>query len=802
MTDRPKILLVDDEPEILEMFQGLLRDEGYSVQVAQSGDDAIELFKQDGADVVVTDIRMPGTSGLEVLRAVRELDDKVEVIVLTGHASVEMAISALKDDGAFDFLTKPLERIEDLLIPIEKAIVSRMLVQENEALLEELSRRQVELEQYNKMLRQAKRELELSRYRYQDLYDQAPVGYLSLDAQGRIKDVNRTAATLFGCRKRLIRGRFITEFIVPDQKTGKNDRAEELMDHIPSACEVQMRHSSGKAFYALLESLAIFKTDGSVDQVRMTISDISNQKQVELALIESEQRYRSFVENFKGIAFSLDEKGLPIFYHGAVEETIGYSEAELVGNRPGWEALIHPKELDMVRDRRRMLSVGENRAITHEYRMRHRNRQWRWVREHVQCLKPRDAQKPMLHGVVFDITEHKQLQSQYIESRKLDAIATMAAGIAHQFNNSLAGLMGNIELLNMDQGGDASIRQHTDPMMTLVHHMAELTKQLLAYARGGKYRPENLSAHDLVQQSVNLMTHRLSEHYDLSLELSAERDRVVADRTQMQMALVAVMENAIEAMPDGGTITVETRTKELKCETIKRDCTHPPGPYLSITIRDSGCGMTQGVAEKIFDPFFTTKFLGRGLGLSAAYGAVMNHNGWMEVDTLTDHGTQIHITLPLAKAQSSSSRAPGSGQIAKGDATVLVVEDEEMVLKAVHQLLDRLEYRVLDARTGYESLEILRTFSGQIDIVLLDVRLPDLDALELYGRMLAIRPELKVIACSGYDKDGPVEKLLESGVIAFLQKPFTMARLSAEIQAALRGNGKTGTDRKGHLRVI
>ncbi len=362
--------------------------------------------------------------------------------------------------------------------------------------------------------------------------------------------------------------------------------------------------------------------------------------------------------------------------------------------------------------------------------------------------------------------------------------------------------MGNLELLTMDMDQDPKIIQHTDPMMDMVHNMAQLTKQLLAYARGGKYMPATVSAHELVHQSVNLMAHRLSEKYELELNLSAERDQIVADSTQMQMVLMAVIENAVEAMTDGGRIIVESGVEEIKNETVKNGCSHPPGTYLQLSVSDGGCGMNKDVADKIFDPFFTTKFIGRGLGLSAAYGVIVNHNGWMEVDTRVDQGTQMQIWLPLAATKLPPSEMIETGEIIKGDATVLVIEDEEMVAKAVRQLLDRLEYRVLEARTGHEALEILRTFSGQIDIALLDVRLPDLEAIDLYGKIISIRPDLKVIVCSGYDKDGPVEKLLASGASAFLQKPFTVARLSAEIKAALEANGRDRNGRKSHLRVI
>jgi PAS domain S-box-containing protein len=378
---------------------------------------------------------------------------------------------------------------------------------------------------------------------------------LTINANGRIQEANQTAANLFRIPKAQMSEKSITDFILQEDQETFRGYHSNSMDNIPYASEIRMIRSSGTVFHAHLENLAILNKDGSMDQVRITIYDIDTQKQIEQALKESEQRYRSFVENFKGIAFRLEADGSPVFYHGAVEETTGYSESDLMRNRPGWEALIHPDELELVQSRRRILYTTGDSNITHEYRIHHRNRQWRWVREHIQSLFDPQAQVYILHGVVFDITDHKHLQAQYVESRKLDAIATMAAGIAHQFNNSLAGLLGNLELMEMDKAFARTNKKYSDRMMEMIEGMTQLTNQLLAYARGGKYLPSRLSAHEMVRQSINIIEHRLSEKYNLSIQLSAEMDQIVADSTQMQMVILAVMENAIEAMGDGGVIS-------------------------------------------------------------------------------------------------------------------------------------------------------------------------------------------------------------------------------------------------------
>jgi PAS domain S-box-containing protein len=803
MAGNAKILLVDDEPELLEMLAGLLKSEGYTVRCAQNGDEAIRRFKRESADVVITDLRMPAMDGLEVLRSIKEIDSSVEVIVLTGYASIDAAIAALRSDGAFDFLTKPLDQLEDFLITIEKAIAHRNLILENALLLEDLRQKQVNLESYNKELRRTKRALEISRYRYQDLYDQAPVGYLTINPKGRILEANQTAANLFRIPQAEMCEKSITDFILQEDQAAFKLYHSDLMDSIPYASDLRMIRSNGTAFHAHLENLAILKKDGSVDQVRITFYDINTQKQIELALKESEQRYRSFVENFKGIAFHIETDGSPVFYHGAVKETTGYSQSDLMRNRPGWETLIHPDELELVQSRRRILYTSGDRSITHEYRIHHRNRQWRWVREHIQSIFDSQSQGYILHGVVFDITDYKHLQAQYIESRKLDAIATMAAGIAHQFNNSLSGLLGNLELMEMDETFAPSTKKYSDRMMGMIEGMTQLTNQLLAYARGGKYLPSRLSAHEMVHQSINLIEHRLSEKYNLNIQLTAQMDHIVADSTQMQMVILAVMENAMEAMRDGGTISIHSHTEKMQKETVRGGYVHAPGQYICLSIQDNGCGMPKDIAEKIFDPFYTTKFIGRGLGLSAAYGIVVNHNGWMEVETKITVGTVMRIYLPLTDgSQYASNNEPDYLPLSKGNATILVVEDEKMVIKAVHGLLERLDYCVIEANTGHEALDILKTYIGQIDVVLLDIRLPDVEAIELYNKMLEIRPDLKVIVCSGYNQDGPVEKLLASGASAFLQKPFSISRLSSELRSVIENNTEKNNAVEKRLKVF
>ncbi len=661
--NRPKIVIVDDEREILQLLEKFLEGEGFEVFCAQDGPSALDLIRNRRIDVAVTDIRMPGMDGLELLRRIKRIDDLIEVIVLTGYASIEAAVNSMKNDGAFDFLTKPIEDFEEFLISVEKAYAHRRLRMENVELLE--------------------------------------------------------------------------------------------------------------------------------------------------ALQESELRYRSFVENFKGIAFRLLAGGMPEFYHGAVKELTGYDETDLLDSSNGWESLIHPEEVLQVVSRRNRLAQCGDHSLTQEYRIRHADGHWRWMREHVQNIYDDSDRPVVLQGIVFDITEHKALQARSFQSRKLEAIATLAGGVAHQFNNALAGMMGNIELLEMDLRPNEDIKSYFNNIISMSERMSTLTQQLLAYARGGKYNPCEVGLAQLIKGSLELIRHRMPAEIKLEMDLAAIQDQVYVDTAQLQMVLLALYDNAVEALEKGGHIRISTREAHFAAGDIVNNPHRRTGSYICLTVQDNGCGMSKETQSKIFDPFFTTKFIGRGLGLSASYGIIANHNGWITTSTAQGEGTEIRIYLPLQTAKQTILSEDTLPQRAlAGNATLLVVEDEPLVMNAACALLERMNYRVLKAETGRSALETLRSGNMPVDLVLLDVCLPDLEADEVYQELLKIQPGIRVVLWSGYDKSGPVEDLLDAGADGFLQKPFSKTRLIEKVfsvlshgQESAAGSDGTG-QRSNYLRVV
>ncbi len=383
-----------------------------------------------------------------------------------------------------------------------------------------------------------------------------------------------------------------------------------------------------------------------------------------------------------------------------------------------------------------------------------------------------------------EAAEDGKLRARFQQAQMMDAIGTLAGGIAHQFNNALVGIVGNIELLQLDLAEERNIDRYVHPMMACVKRMAQLTEQLLAYARGGKYQPEAMSLADCVRKAIPLII--APHHYGIHLEMDLAEDssRVEADVAQMQMVLSAVIANAMEAIEDSGLIRILVHDVLVDGRSDQEAPGLKPGRYVCLTVTDDGKGMDEATKRRLFEPFFTTKVQGRGLGMAAVYGIVRNHAGWIVVNSTLGEGTEVKIFFPALQPLPRQEGIPGN-RVVKGRGTILVIEDEEAVMNVSQAMLERLGYRVLLAKSGHEGVAIADSFEGNIDLAILDVGLPDMAGHEVYPYLKAIRPDLKVLVCSGYAIDGPAQEILDRGGEGFIQKPFLFATLSEKVKDVL-----------------
>ncbi|MGB2687773.1 MAG: response regulator [Desulfobacterales bacterium] len=389
---------------------------------------------------------------------------------------------------------------------------------------------------------------------------------------------------------------------------------------------------------------------------------------------------------------------------------------------------------------------------------------------------------------IQDITRRKlaEEEKKELQVQRMESIFTLAGGIAHDFNNALSGITGNIELLKMDLPNVASIDRYVEAMSNAAQRMVHLTNQLLAYARGGKYWPINISLNEFVEETLPMIQHKIAPAICVKTNLASDILNIEADMTQMHMALSAVVINAAEAIEGQGQIIIRTSNKEIDEGIAKYNPGLKPGRYNCLTVQDDGKGMDAETKRKIFEPFFTRKFQGRGLGMAAVYGIVKNHGGWISVESQLGKGTVVRIYLPAVVDKPKEMKKPKT-ELARGTGTILIVEDEEQVMDVTRTILKRLGYHVLTARTGMEGVNIGRSYDGDIDLAIIDIYLSDMRGDVIYKLLMKARNNLKVIICSAYTFDDSAQKILNAGAQTFIQKPFRLATLSEKVKNVLEG---------------
>jgi len=389
--------------------------------------------------------------------------------------------------------------------------------------------------------------------------------------------------------------------------------------------------------------------------------------------------------------------------------------------------------------------------------------------------------------VLRDISEKRALESQFYEAQKMESIATLAGGVAHDFNNLLMAIQGNASLLLLGKGPEHPESKRLHNIEEHVQRGAYLTRQLLGFARGGKYEIKPTDLNEITRRSAGLFSRMKKE---IRIHSTYQKDIwwVEADQGQMEQVLMNLYVNAGHAMPNGGDLFIVTQNLTL-AENHSKASGLRAGKYVKISVTDTGIGMDEGTLQKIFDPFFTTREVGRGtgLGLASAYGIIKNHGGSITVRSAKGKGTTFDIYLPIIEKEEASKKGTPdiSPEIAPGGETVLLVDDEDMVIEVAEEMLQRLGYGVRVATTGRQALETYRAHKDAIDLVILDMIMPDMGGMETYDRLKQEDPNIVVLLSSGYSIDGQATEILKHGCNGFIQKPFSMAALSQKIREVL-----------------
>jgi CheY-like chemotaxis protein len=360
----------------------------------------------------------------------------------------------------------------------------------------------------------------------------------------------------------------------------------------------------------------------------------------------------------------------------------------------------------------------------------------------------------------------------------------LAGGVAHDFNNILMGIQGNVSLLLFDMRETDASWPKLKTMEKYIQQGANLSRQILSFARGVRHETKPVDINEVVQKTIDLLQRT---HKEISIEIDCQKDvyPVIADQTQIEQALMNLYVNACQAMTTGGVLKIGTKNV-YPGESNVKSVGRRENKFVQITVMDTGIGMDKNTRERIFDPFFTTKEMGKGtgLGLASVYSIIKNHGGTIEVYSEKGKGSRFEILLPSTDSP-ARREFPSMEEIVKGTGTILLVDDEEMILEIGGEILKKIGYRVLQANGGQKALDLYRRHRDEIDLVILDMIMPDMDGKQVYDRLKEINDEVKVLISSGFSVEGQLENVLGKPSRGFIQKPFRIEELSRKIREIL-----------------
>jgi PAS domain S-box-containing protein len=625
--------------------------------------------------------------------------------------------------------------------------------------------------------RKADEALRESETKFRDLVENTTDLFWEVDSHGVYTYCSPNVVSILGYEPSELLGKTPFDFMPPEEakRVGALFGAIVAEQKTFTLLAHAVRHKDGRVSTLECSGKPVFDPHGRFIGYRGMDRDIAERKQAEEALRLAEEKYRSIFENaVEGIFQTTPDEGY-ISANPALARIYGYeSPREMI------EAVMDiSRQVYVDPDRRSEFkrTLEAHDAVTgFEAQVYRKDGSVIWVSESARAVRDRQGALLCYEGTVEDITERKRLEQQLLQSQKMEAIGRLAGGVAHDFNNVLTAIMGYSELLLSGIGSEESRRRNTEQIKKAAERAASLTSQLLAFSRRQVLTMRVLDLNDVVVVLEPMLRRLIGEDIALVTVLDLELERTKADVGQIEQVLMNLVVNARDAMPRGGTLTIETTNVKLDQAYMDRHGLVPPGAYVKLTVSDTGCGMDAETQSHIFEPFFTTKEPGKGtgLGLSTVYGVIKQSGGYIWVYSEPGRGTTFKMYLPRVD-EAVKAIEPGvvSAESPRGTETVLLAEDDEGVRELAGGALERSGYSVLMACGGEEALLLSGRHAGAIHLLVTDVVMPGLGGRELAERLVPLRPDMKVLYMSGYTDDAVVRYGVLVEEAAYLQKPFT-----------------------------
>jgi two-component system, cell cycle sensor histidine kinase and response regulator CckA len=497
---------------------------------------------------------------------------------------------------------------------------------------------------------------------------------------------------------------------------------------------------------------------------------------------------RQVIDANPHLIFVKDWEGRYVLANCALAEFHGTTVESILGKRDSDFGLKQEEVDQFLRDDREIISSQQPRFIAEEPATSSSTGATRWFQTVKVPLVSSDGSARQVLGVATDITERKQLEDQFRQAHKMEAVGRLAGGVAHDFNNVLTIIRAQTEFLLADMSEDDSSRADVLEIQSAADRAAGFIRQLLAFSRRQLLQPEVLELNAVITGMEGMVRRLVGEDVVLLTRLRPELPRVWADPNQLQQVILNLAVNARDAMPRGGTLLIETAVVELDEHYPRQHPSAKPGAHVVLVVTDTGCGMDPATRSRIFEPFFTTKEAGKGtgLGLSTVYGIVKQSGGHIWVYSEVGRGTTFKLYFPLHQGPVPAAAPPVAPLPPRGaGATILLVEDEPSVRSTVRRLLERHEYQVLEAGNGQEALALIAARKGEVNLVLSDMVMPGMGGTELAGRVRALSPTMPVLLMTGYTEEAITRTGDHSIDEQIIEKPFTLHTMLEKVRTAL-----------------
>ena len=635
--------------------------------------------------------------------------------------------------------------------------------------------------------RAADQALRESRRRYRNLYDNTPVMLHSIDREGRLVSVSHYWLSRMGYTREEVLGRPVSDFMTEDSARRAREQVWPEFFRTGSVKDMayELVTKAGEIIETLVSATAERDEEGRVTRSLAVLVDVTAFNRAQEALRASERSYRGLFDSVGQAIYIQDREGRFLDVNAGACAMYGYAREELVGQTPAMVSAPDLNDIPRVMACVAAAFGGEPQAF-----------EFWGLRKNGEVF-PKDVRlypgtyfgQDVIIAIAEDVTERKRAEEALRQSQKLESLGLLAGGIAHDINNLLTAILGNLDMALLRCPEESPVREHLLSMDKTVEKAAELTKQLLAYSGRGRFVVKVHDLNTVVSEMLHLLRVSVSKRIRLDLDLGAELPAIQGDGAQLQQVVMNLLTNASEAVGDeDGVISVSTRRVELDGAAIRELLASTgvsPGTFAMLQVSDTGCGMSREVLGQIFDPFFSTKTAGRGLGLSAMLGILRGHHAGIGIHSEPGRGSVFRVYFPATEGLVAEEELVGVQTRPTFEGKVLLVDDEEDILEATGGILESLGFSVVTAKDGLAALRVFQEEAATLSLVLMDLTMPGMDGRNAFREMHRLDPGVPVVLSSGFDEGEFAQTPAGQGLAGFVGKPYKIRELEAVLQRAL-----------------